>query len=100
MFFEKYTGVAPNVARQSAAIIYTLAVGLNPIVGALISAVRHEQLFLTFAFVLNGLGHLMMLTVKNTVAAICGPSILALSYAIIGATIWVLPSVLVDKDIQ
>lgn len=100
MFFEKYTGVSPSLARQSSAIIYLLAVILNPIVGALISAVGHEQLFLTSAYVLNGLGHLMMLTVKNTIAAICGPAILALSYAVIGATIWVLPSVLVDKDIQ
>merc|ERR1712066_348338 len=66
------------------------------LIGSIVATVENEQIFLMSAFILSGLAHFIMLSFKHILAAFGGMILLAISYAIIGTTMWPLVGTLVD----
>merc|ERR1739848_88457 len=88
MFFERHSGLSAQASGFCVSLVYNLAVPCNPLMGAIIAKFRHEQGFLTAAYLLAGLAHFIMLTFKNVLAAFGGMTMLGVAYAMIGTTMW------------
>ena len=87
-FFNEYHGIQAVVAGSITGAIYSLAVPLNFACGALVSSVGYQQGFLALAFVLSCLAHFIMMSIKSSVAAYAGVTLLALGYSFVGSTMW------------
>lgn len=97
-FFNEYHGIQAVVAGSITGAIYSLAVPLNFGCGALVSSVGYQQGFLALAFVLSALAHFIMMSIKSSVAAYAGVTLLALGYSFVGSTMWPLAGELLPDE--
>jgi len=93
-----YLQIPVNLATKAVGVLYLLAVPFTPCVGAIVSSVGNELIFLQFAYILAGLGHLVFLTFKGFFSALLGMTLLSAGYGLVGCCLWPCIGALVDKD--